>query len=85
MRSCDCPFCAAYRSRLLAGRKGGALPAGDFGVPMTRVHGKTMRSKVVNFSMQPHSSARQPGFWMPDPLAQAIRRMRSAARGSQQW
>ena len=38
MRSCDCPFCAAYRSRLLGGRKGGALPAGDLGVPATKMH-----------------------------------------------
>ena len=51
MRSCDCPFCAAYRSRLLSGRKGGALPAGDLGVPTTR------SNPAIRFQ-QSHAAAR---------------------------
>lgn len=54
MRSCDCPFCAAYRSRLLAGRKGGALPAGDLGVLTTRMHCCCLR----NGGLQGHAAAR---------------------------
>ena len=51
MRSCDCPFCAAYRSRLLSGRKGGALPAGDLGVPMTK-------TTLLSGFQQSHAAAR---------------------------